>query len=174
MSIKQNSHRLIEGKWCLHASAFSFENLRWVWWVPKKPIFNFVQRIACVILIQSLWNLQINRTDIKYSTSWKLDHIALFTLELHALDCWKVRSQVSDRWPLGCLFCRISDEIRDARLTSYYYCNGWKTSNHLLQLAPNVINPVLWAWWPGIEWLLKLRLGMNHKNRGEYVVVLGI
>ena len=33
---------------------------------------------------------------IKYSTSWKLCHIALFTLELNALDYLHVGSQMSD------------------------------------------------------------------------------
>ena len=47
----------------------------------------------------------MNRTGIKYSTSWKLGHIALFTLAaLHALDCWHIGSQVSDRCPLSYLF----------------------------------------------------------------------
>ena len=66
------------------------------------------EHIGCVIFIQSLWNLQIKRTDIKYATNWKLDHIALFTLELHALDCWHFGSQLSDRSPLGYLFFFIS------------------------------------------------------------------
>ena len=74
-------------------------------WAPKKPIFDFVRSIACVIFIQSLWNLQINRTgvirDIKYSRSLKLGHIALyisrFTFELHALDCWYIGSS---RWAI--------------------------------------------------------------------------
>ena len=73
-------------------------------WVPKNPIFDFVHSIACLIFIQSLWYLQINRTGIKYLTSWKLGHIALFTFELHALDCWHVGSQVGDHCPLGYLF----------------------------------------------------------------------
>ena len=47
----------------------------------KKPTLDFVRSIAWV---QSLW--KINRTGINYSTSWKLGHIALFTLELHAFD----------------------------------------------------------------------------------------
>ena len=42
-------------------------------------------------------------TGIKYLTSWKLGHTALLTLELHALDCWYVGSQVSDHCPLGFL-----------------------------------------------------------------------
>ena len=49
---------------------------------------------------------QINRTRtcIKYSTSLKLGHIALITLEIHALvDCCQVESQVRDRCPLGYL-----------------------------------------------------------------------
>ena len=74
----------------------------------KKTIFIFVWSIACVIFIRSLWNLQINRIGIKYSTSWKLDHIALLTVELHALDCWHVGSQVSDYCPLGNLFSSLS------------------------------------------------------------------
>ena len=64
------------------------------------PTFDFVWSIACVIFIQSLLNLQRNRVGIKYLTSWKLSHIALFnTLELHALDCWHAGSQVSSRCP---------------------------------------------------------------------------
>ena len=48
----------------------------------QKPniIFYIVQSIiSLLIFIQFLWNLQINRTGIKYWTSLKLDHIALFT-----------------------------------------------------------------------------------------------
>ena len=71
-------------------------------WVPKTPYLT-LSGAYHVIFIQSLWNLQINRTGIKYSTSWKLDHIALFTLELHALDCCHIGSQVSDRCLLGFL-----------------------------------------------------------------------
>ena len=33
-------------------------------------------------------------------------------------------------------------------------------------MAPNVNNPVRWAWWPGIEWLLKLRFADKSKNVG--------
>ena len=51
-----------------------------------------------------LWNLQINRAGIKYLTSWKLGHVALFTLELHALDCWHIVSQMSNLCPLGNLY----------------------------------------------------------------------
>ena len=85
-------------------------------WVPKKAtyIFDFVQSIACVIFIQSLWNLQINRAGIKYLTSWKLDRIAILTLELNALDCWHAASQVSDCCPLGCLFTRLDEILPDS------------------------------------------------------------
>ena len=31
-------------------------------------------------------------------------------------------------------------------------------------MAPNVNNPVRWAWWLGIEWLVKLRFGDKSKN----------
>ena len=34
---------------------------------------------------------------------------------------------------------------------------------HLLHLAPNV-NKTVWAWWAGIEWVLKLRFGEESKN----------
>ena len=71
--------------------------------LKSQPIFNIVWSVAYVIFIQSLWNVQINMTGIKYLTSWKLGHTALLTLELHALDCWHVGSQVSDHCPLGFL-----------------------------------------------------------------------
>ena len=41
--------------------------------------------------------------NIKYLISLKLGHIALFNLELHALDCWHIESQVSDCCPLDYL-----------------------------------------------------------------------
>ena len=34
-------------------------------WVPKKSIFNFIRSIACVIFIQSSWNLQIYKTGME-------------------------------------------------------------------------------------------------------------
>ena len=72
-------------------------------WVPKNLIFHFVWIIVYVISMQSLWNLQINRTGTKNLTSWKLGNIVLLILELHALDCQHVWYQVSDRCPLGYL-----------------------------------------------------------------------
>ena len=42
----------------------------------------------------------------------------------------------------------------------------WLDFFHLLHLALNVNNPMRWAWWPGIEWLLKLRFGDESKTGG--------
>ena len=54
-------------------------------------------------------NLQINRTGIIYLTSWKVGHNALVTLELHALACWQIGSQVRDRCKLGYLLMNHLD-----------------------------------------------------------------
>ena len=53
-------------------------------------IFDLIGSVACLIFIQVLWNMLINRIGIKYLMSSKLGHIALFTLELPALDYWYV------------------------------------------------------------------------------------
>ena len=42
----------------------------------------------------------------------------------------------------------------------------WLAFVHPLHLAPNVNNPVRWAWWPGTEWFLKLRFGDESKTGG--------
>ena len=41
---------------------------------------------------------------MNYLTSWKLGHTALFTFEVHALGCWHIGFQVSDRSHLGNLY----------------------------------------------------------------------
>ena len=50
-------------------------------WVPKNPIFDFVLSVACVICIQSLWNLQINMTDIRIFSKldWATWHYLLWS-----------------------------------------------------------------------------------------------
>ena len=61
-----------------------------------------------------------------YSTSWKLGHIGLFTLELRALDCGHVGSQVSDR----CRFRHPHPFILHTALHTIYF-----TDNHIITLC---------------------------------------
>ena len=94
----------------------------------QKNIFDFVHSIACIIFIQSLWNLQLNRTGIKYSTSWKLGHFVLFTFELYALHFWYNGSQMSDCCPLGFLFLAARQDTINLRkckrkqIQCLFYC----------------------------------------------------
>ena len=78
-----------------HKISDEFEKRKRIRHYLEHSLFNFYQIFM---------KLQINRTGIKYSTRSKLCHIALFILDLHALDCWYVGSQVSERCPLGYLF----------------------------------------------------------------------
>ena len=55
--------------------------------VQKKPIFDLVQSIACLVLIETLWNLKITWTGIKSLMCSYSGKIRLFTLELLALEC---------------------------------------------------------------------------------------
>ena len=74
-------------------------------WVPKKTnIFYFVRSIACIIFIQSLWNLQINRTGKNYLKSLKLarPHCTIY----FGVTCpWLLACWVSGEWllPIGLL-----------------------------------------------------------------------
>ena len=54
-------------------------------WVPKNTIFDLVRGIAFLILIRSLWDLQIIWTGIKSQTSSNSCQMELLTLELLAL-----------------------------------------------------------------------------------------
>ena len=71
----------------------------------KQNTFDFVQSVACVIFIQSLWNLQINRTGIKYSKSWKWATLHFLLWSYMPL----IAGMLGLRWaivvPLGNLFC---------------------------------------------------------------------
>ena len=53
--------------------------------VPINPIFNLFRSIACLVLIETLWNLQIIWTCIYSRTSSNLGRTGLFTLDLLAL-----------------------------------------------------------------------------------------
>ena len=58
----------------------------WLWsYLPlsaEKTMFDLVRRIACLVLIGSLWKLQITWTGIKSHTSSNFGKIALFTFGL--------------------------------------------------------------------------------------------
>ena len=55
--------------------------------IQWNPIFNLVRSIACSVLIETLWSLQITWTGIKSLICLNSGKIRLFTLELLALEC---------------------------------------------------------------------------------------
>ena len=78
MKLADNLRTGIKSRMSLNSRKITLFTLELLALVCKKHPCLTVQSIACVIFIQSLWNLQIDRIGIKYSTSWKLGHIALF------------------------------------------------------------------------------------------------
>ena len=84
----------------------------------KNSTSDFVRSIACVIFIQSLWNLQINRTGIKHLTGWKLGHIALFTLPL-------IAGMLGLRWAIF------------APVGNFFHVECLESLSKLIKLTPN-------------------------------------
>ena len=64
--------------------------------VQKKPIFDLVRSIACLVLIETSWNLQITWTGIKSRICSNSGKIRLFTLELLAPGCQNAKKPIFD------------------------------------------------------------------------------
>ena len=61
--------------------------------VPKNPVFHHVRSTACLVLIGSLWKLQITCTGITSRTHSNSGKVRLFSLELLDLECQKKKKK---------------------------------------------------------------------------------
>ena len=114
----------------------------------KKPIFDLVRSIACLVLIETLWNLQITWTGIKSWMCLNPGMIRLFILELLSLECQKPRfcpkCSLCNFYPI---FMKLADKKDRCKIFNKL---DWAT----LLIYFGVTCPWLLACWVSGEWLL--------------------
>ena len=90
--------------------------------VPKNPVFHLVRSIAWLLLIGSLWNLQVTWTGIKSQTGLNSSKIRLFTLELLALECQKNHIRLCPK----CSLCNFYPVLNlQINRTNIKYTSSW-------------------------------------------------